>query len=882
MNVALAQEKPDEIKYQYRRSYIKVVETRGDFTRRQRAIINPPENIQSHAKILETKLIPSTTTVEDSTLQLSIIFQNGDQTYDLNIWEVSPTKINQALILAMDQQSCIGTMATSDTVKSLKLDSNGYLNHVPQKIADIILEENQDEDTKHTSTTNSTNHSVIDENTAAPSEDSMVPVTENTATTTTTDQHTEETSAMDQDTTAPDTPVAVVDEIATETANMPDEDEVADTLENIIEDLDEIEQDQHTVDDTAEPEKPTQDKVVAEAVETTNNFESNTKRKHEDLADEESNAKRQKLPDDKKENEADSTMILEENLTISVEETSLLVRKQVSDAAADNEPVEEKPVEEEPVEEEPVEEEPVEEEPVDEEPVDEKPVEEEPVEEEPVVEEPISELQTTVMVEETHTIKAKEETQAQQTTLEVAVVENVVIEEPKNDESSAIEDDYVMIDTKDILEEIPTEDFSMEQSFEGESSMHSMDEDTLVEHDDSMSDMAIEQPDHKTAQVAPTEVITDDHQGDPVIIDDKPDEKEDEQMTIEEELGEEQDTGMTSREMGILDGQDKEEHSNYDQDDDQSGDYGQDYADQADDGSEMFNQAAFDAFQKEEPSTMVISSSEDEDHDIDELEEEEEQQDETPSSPSYSDTRQDQDLREASYLDEGDNEIHLNDTLEKDPIEDKDLLNEEDSIKFVSGGELSDLNDYSNSSTPQQQQQPHQSQAANTIDYIPVRAEDLLRLLNTEQDAVSEYMDIDTYSTPVSHTDIAQPEPAAAPEPEPVVDENEMAYTAMLEFCFGTTDVQLDTISPSDVDAMGSYCWHHSNIQLKMFMLKYCLLHQMYNEGFLMAKALLRQCKQSMTKDEVEECIALKKSMKVDPSVLCGGKLIVVDGQELA
>ncbi|KAG1059170.1 hypothetical protein G6F42_028409 [Rhizopus arrhizus] len=123
MNVALAQEKPDEIKYQYRRSYIKVVETRGDFTRRQRAIINPPENIQLHAKILETKLIPSTTTVEDSTLQLSIIFQNGDKTYDLNIWEVSPTKINQALILAMDQQSCIDTMAKSDTVKSLKLDS---------------------------------------------------------------------------------------------------------------------------------------------------------------------------------------------------------------------------------------------------------------------------------------------------------------------------------------------------------------------------------------------------------------------------------------------------------------------------------------------------------------------------------------------------------------------------------------------------------------------------------------------------------------------------------------------------------------------------------------------------------------------------------------
>ncbi|KAG2190384.1 hypothetical protein INT46_006954, partial [Mucor plumbeus] len=166
MNVALAQEKPQEIKYQYRQSYIKLVETRGDFTRRQRAIINPPQSIQSSAKILETKLIPSTTTLADSTLQLSIIFQNGEKSYDLNIWEVSPTKINQALTLAMDQQSCVNTMANSDTVKSLKLDSNGYLMHVPQKIADIILEENEDADTKQPVGTNSTAHSVMDDNSA--------------------------------------------------------------------------------------------------------------------------------------------------------------------------------------------------------------------------------------------------------------------------------------------------------------------------------------------------------------------------------------------------------------------------------------------------------------------------------------------------------------------------------------------------------------------------------------------------------------------------------------------------------------------------------------------------------------------------------------------
>ncbi|KAG1102092.1 hypothetical protein G6F42_017414 [Rhizopus arrhizus] len=161
-----------------------------------------------------------------------------------------------------------------------------------------------------------------------------------------------------------------------------------------------------------------------------------------------------------------------------------------------------------------------------------------------------------------------------------------------------------------------------------------------------------------------------------------------------------------------------------------------------------------------------------------------------------------------------------------------------------------------------------QQHTPNTIDYIPVRAEDLLRLLDKEQEAVSDHMDIDTHTAPPSQTTMAQSE-AMEVEPEPI-DENEVAYTTMLEFCFGSTDIDLDTISQSDVDAMGNYCWHHANIQLKMFMAKYCLLHQMRNEGFLLTKELLRNWKTSMTKEEIEECIALKKSMKVDQSVQFG------------
>lgn len=802
MNVALAQEKPDEIRYQYRRSYIKVVETRGDFTRRQRAIINPPENIQSHAKILETKLIPSTTTLEDSTLQLSIIFQNGDKTYDLNIWEVSPTKINQALVLAMDQQSCIDTMAKSETVKSLKLDTNGYLNHVPQKIADIILEENEDDDTQHTAATGSTSHSVVNEDVTV-TEDGMAP--ENAATA---DQHTEKASVTDQDMAAFDEPLAAVEQLSTEASSVPGEietEEATDTLENIIEDLDEIEQDQHTMD-------------VA-AAENITSVESNDKRKSGDAtAATESNAKRQKLHDDKGENEANSTVLLEENLAVSLQETTTLIAEQASNAIVDSESVEEE-----------------------------------------------EKVAAVIEADETHTLKVSDEVQEQQSALQVTVVENVVLQEPKQEDDNAIDDDYVIVDGSDTPQNVSPTD----QRGDDEISVNSMDEDTLVEHDASMyDDVLVDQSSQaqadKVVNAFQTTVATEDHQ-DELAADDNAQKVD--QMVIEEE---EKDTDMSSREIEML-GEDQEkqgeEHLDYGQDEDQSGDLMDNYADQAGDASEILNQAAYDAFQKQEPTTMTFASSEDEDQDIDELDEDQQEQ------PISTDAYKDQDSREASYLEEGDDEIHDSDALDKDPIQDKDLLNKEDNIKFVSGGELLDMNAYSNSSTPQQQPPP-QPNAANTIDYIPVRAEDLLKLLTTEQDTASDHMDVDDYTTAPSHTPITQPKPAET-KPKPM-DENEEAYTTMLDFCFGTTDVELDTLSQSDIDDMGTYCWHHNNIQLKMFMVKYCLLHQMHDEGFLMARASLRQCKKCMTKEEQKECIALKNSMKVDPSVQVGGKSVVL------
>jgi hypothetical protein len=148
LTVAFAQDNPkDNAKYKYSRPYVKLVETHGDLTVKQRKIINPPLTAIAPS-IVETKLIPATTSPSSNQLQLSIILldQNSSQFY-LSIWHVTPGIITEALALDIDRLTCLRIMMNRKAVKqSLKLSGNGYLLHQPQKIASIILGENKDKE----------------------------------------------------------------------------------------------------------------------------------------------------------------------------------------------------------------------------------------------------------------------------------------------------------------------------------------------------------------------------------------------------------------------------------------------------------------------------------------------------------------------------------------------------------------------------------------------------------------------------------------------------------------------------------------------------------------------------------------------------------------
>ncbi|CEP09259.1 hypothetical protein [Parasitella parasitica] len=776
MNVALAQQKPDEIKYQYRQTYIKIVETRGDLTGRQRAIINPPHSVQSSAKILETKLIPSTTTLADSTLQLSVVFQNEDGSYDLNIWEVSPTRICQLITLTMDQERCVQSMAKSDTVKSLKLDTNGYLSHVPQKIADIILKENEDEDAKHTATTNSTNHSVVD----------------------------------DQD------------------AKSPEDAKVAE----LIEDLNRIEKDQDIVDQNMKVEafQDAQDRSY---------FSTLTDAETRNIA------------------------VTEGNDTIDTKDMSRMEEIEDGSLTIDVEAKDDTPKRE--------------------------------CENTDGIE---------AQVKRRKLLIAKDDTSDnfrcfdgnQHDTADISLkkpqyisdVENVDLDIQENPDESmhALDEEYVVIDHQDAILDAhdPTEcpassalvsrdtDKDQPSNHIETKSTHSIEDNLTLQVDDSTSDIIMEfvqeQQGDKSTE-ASQHIITANEVLENVQYTCEASANGIDQECVEESID------MTTFEAQKIQMQDDNQEDTENSMEIDEASCIMDGIDYADDRNEMFNQAAYDTFIKQSDTVVINSESEDELEDS----QNEEQGVSSNSSMSYTqnDERRDDDLREESYLEESD-EVQISDILEKDPIEDKDLLNEQDNIRFVYGGELSDINDHRDKNVAQQipPQQMEQQQPSNTtVDYIPVNTEDLLKLLGNAQGTATVSSSIDCCSTPLpchSQTAEAEPQPIESepePEPEPV-DENALAHAEMIEHCFGSKNVDLDSISQTEIDAMGNYCWHTGNIQLKIFMLKYCQLHQMQKEGFLLAQDLLRRNKKLMTTDEIDECIALKKSLKVDSSVKFG------------
>ncbi|KAI8647317.1 hypothetical protein BD408DRAFT_439475 [Parasitella parasitica] len=777
MNVALAQQKPDEIKYQYRQSYIKLVETRGDLTGRQRAIINPPQDIQSSAKILETKLIPSTTTLADSTLQLSIIFENGETSYNLAIWEVSPTRVNQLITFAMDQKSCVDAMANSDTLKNLKLDTNGYLTHVPQKIADIILEENEDEDAKHAATINSTNHSIIDDQDATGSEDAK--------------------------------------------------------MTELIENIDRIEQNRDIEDQNLKLEafRSVHDRLCLNALT-------------------EINAKTNDIPvAERSDMETKNTSMMEE----TKDDTS------TTDVGTNGDALKRE------------------------------------CEHMDEIEAQVKRQKTLIedygVSDPSRTLDRNRQNNANIVMKEPhykpegANVENV--DSDKQDNSNgrvdALDEEYVVIDHKDAITDIhdfaesPLPSPALTQNIDIDLASNCIENNGVLSIGDSytlqdvesLSDIIVERPQEEqrdgSAEFFQQILLTNEVLEDVRYTYEAPASSVD-QMNLE-------DTDITPFEPHQVQKQDDNDRNLGNRAELDEASYmmdehsGPDYTD-TDGQNEMFDQAAYDTFVKQSHTTVVVSSSKDG------LEYSQNEEQEVSLNPNNSyrqnDEERNDDLRKETYLKESD-QVQNSDVLEKDPIEDKDFLSKQDNISFVYGGKLLDVAD---KKIPQQipTQQIEQQSSNTTVDYIPVSSEDLLRLLSDAQDTAADSMDIDNYATLPSYHSQATEAMEHKADAEPV-DENVLAYAEMIDHCFGSNNVDLDSISQAEIDAMGNYCWNTSNIQLKMFMLKYCQLHQMRKEGFLLAKDLMQKNKKSMTSDEIEECVALKRSLKVDSSIKFGDLL---------
>ncbi|KAI7902226.1 uncharacterized protein BX663DRAFT_512191 [Cokeromyces recurvatus] len=148
MTVVFAQEKPkDDPKYQYARDYIKLVAAHGDSTLKQRKIINPPFDIENPIKIVGLSLIPPNGISTESKTYLSIILQNkNNDSYSLNVWKVESDSIHEAFTLTASCDECIEALVSKERTSrpSYTLDMNGFLQNMPSKITEIILEQNKD------------------------------------------------------------------------------------------------------------------------------------------------------------------------------------------------------------------------------------------------------------------------------------------------------------------------------------------------------------------------------------------------------------------------------------------------------------------------------------------------------------------------------------------------------------------------------------------------------------------------------------------------------------------------------------------------------------------------------------------------------------------
>ncbi|KAI8056355.1 hypothetical protein BDF21DRAFT_161701 [Thamnidium elegans] len=157
MTVVFAQEKPlDDVKYEYSRSYIKIVDTHGDSTRKQRKIINPT-HMDSTILLTDLVLPPFKTTEFDPVIQLSIVLENKD-TFELQIWSISPTHVQRDLGFELDKETWVSVLPG----RGLRVgDLFVFYQHTPQTQVHTMLEyHNEQSNTKRKAKGETSNRAV--------------------------------------------------------------------------------------------------------------------------------------------------------------------------------------------------------------------------------------------------------------------------------------------------------------------------------------------------------------------------------------------------------------------------------------------------------------------------------------------------------------------------------------------------------------------------------------------------------------------------------------------------------------------------------------------------------------------------------------------------
>lgn len=97
----------------------------------------------------------------------------------------------------------------------------------------------------------------------------------------------------------------------------------------------------------------------------------------------------------------------------------------------------------------------------------------------------------------------------------------------------------------------------------------------------------------------------------------------------------------------------------------------------------------------------------------------------------------------------------------------------------------------------------------------------------------------------------------------------------MLLELFGTSQLDIEQLSPDQLDSVGNYCWTSSNPQLKLFMLRFVYSRNMYEAVVLLGRELINS--KSLSGDDLEECKSIfrKSLFQVHPFIRSSGKVII-------